>query len=97
MGVKDVILLALSAALVIVGTHITLTQGILVSYPVFMFAVALLFWFKFRKARHLEKRAQKYQLPTAPARATHPGPMTCQRADNVVHRSAEPESGSGHE
>lgn len=54
MKLKDVILLSLSAALVIVGSHITLTQGILISYPVFMFAVALLFWFKFRKAKQRE-------------------------------------------
>ena len=55
MRLKDVILLSLSAALVIVGTHITMTQGIMFSYPIFMLAVTLLFWFKFRKARHLEE------------------------------------------
>ena len=55
MRLKDVILLSLSAALVIVGTHITMTQGIMFSYPIFMLAVTLLFWFKFRKAIHLEE------------------------------------------
>lgn len=68
MGIKDVILLSLSAALVIVGAHITFTQGIMFSYPVFMGAVALLFWFKFRKANqeqnevtgfHKEKKKKK--------------------------------------
>lgn len=54
MNLKDVVLLSLSAALVIVGAHITLTKGIMLSYPVFMFAVALLFWFKFRKAQQNE-------------------------------------------
>jgi len=57
MGLKDVILLSLSAALVIVGAHVTFTQGIMFSYPVFMFAVALLFWFKFRKVKQMEKTA----------------------------------------
>lgn len=59
MKLKDVILLSLSAALVIVGTHVTMTQGIMFSYPIFMLAVTLLFWFKFRKARHLEEETQE--------------------------------------
>lgn len=59
MGVKDVILLSLSAALVIVGAHLTLTQGVLVSYPVFMFAVAFLFWFRYRKVKHIEHEQRK--------------------------------------
>ncbi|MEX2591636.1 MAG: hypothetical protein WD426_02595 [Anditalea sp.] len=62
MGLKDVILLSLSAALVIVGAHITMTQGIMFSYPVFMFAVALLFWFKFRKTKHVEEETKKDTL-----------------------------------
>ena len=61
MGTKDVILLSLSAALVIVGAHITFTQGIMFSYPVFMGAVALLFWFKFRKAVEEEKEVTGFQ------------------------------------
>jgi TRAP-type mannitol/chloroaromatic compound transport system permease large subunit len=60
MGIKDVILLSLSAALVIVGAHITITQGILISYPVFMGAIALLFWFKFRKANQEEKEVPDF-------------------------------------
>lgn len=59
MGVKDVILLSLSAALVVVGAHLTLTQGVLVSYPVFMFAVAFLFWFRYRKVKHIEHEQRK--------------------------------------
>ncbi len=57
MKLKDVILLSLSAALVIIGTHITITQGITFSYPVFMFAVVLLFWFKYRKTKNIEQEA----------------------------------------
>jgi TRAP-type mannitol/chloroaromatic compound transport system permease large subunit len=49
MKVTDILLLSLSAALVIVGTHLTITSGLVTSYPVFMFAVALLFWYRYRK------------------------------------------------
>jgi hypothetical protein len=62
MGLKDVILLSLSAAMVIVGTHITMTQGILFSYPVFMASVALLLWFKFRKTGQTEEDKKKDTL-----------------------------------
>lgn len=61
MGIKDVILLSLSAALVIVGAHVTFTQGIMYSYPIFMGAIALLFWFKFRKANQDEE-----EIPSTP-------------------------------
>jgi Flp pilus assembly protein TadB len=57
MKIADAILLSLSAALVIIGTHLTMKLGITASYPVFMFAVALLFWYMYRrKAR--EEAAQ---------------------------------------
>ncbi|MDN3668981.1 hypothetical protein QWY93_06545 [Echinicola jeungdonensis] len=59
MKLKDVILLSLSAALVIIGTHMTITQGITFSYPIFMFAVVLLFWFKYRKNKNMEQEARK--------------------------------------
>jgi TRAP-type mannitol/chloroaromatic compound transport system permease large subunit len=49
MKLKDLLLLSLSAALIIIGTHLTITSGIVTSYPVFMFAVALLFWYRYRK------------------------------------------------
>jgi len=51
MKLKGIILLSLSAALVIIGTHITMTQGITFSYPIFMFAVAMLFWYKYMKTK----------------------------------------------
>lgn len=53
----DVILLPLAAALVIVGAHMTVTQGIMASYPIFMMAVTLLLWYKFRKAKQEEKES----------------------------------------
>ncbi|WP_113923291.1 hypothetical protein [Cognataquiflexum aquatile] len=49
MKLPDFLLLSLSAALVIIGTHLTITSGLISSYPVFMFAMALLFWFRYRK------------------------------------------------
>lgn len=49
MKLPDFLLLSLSAALVIIGTHLTITTGLISSYPVFMFAVALLFWYRYRK------------------------------------------------
>ena len=49
MKLLDIILLSLSAALVIIGTHLTITTGLTLSYPVFMFAVVLLFWYRYRK------------------------------------------------
>ena len=45
------VLLPLAAALVIVGAHVTWTQGVVVSYPIFMLAVALLLWYKYRKTQ----------------------------------------------
>jgi len=56
MKLKDVILLSLSAALVIVGTHITMSQGVLFAYPVFMLAIALLFWYQFRKGKNTQEK-----------------------------------------
>jgi uncharacterized membrane protein len=57
MKLKDIILLSLSAALVIVGTHLTITLGLTASYPVFMFAVVLLFWYRYRKNNQLVKES----------------------------------------
>ncbi|MBS9523537.1 hypothetical protein KIH41_12245 [Litoribacter ruber] len=54
MGIKEVLLLALSAAMIIIGVHLSITQGVGVSYPMFMFAVALLFWFKLRRNKQEE-------------------------------------------
>ncbi|AWW30516.1 hypothetical protein DN752_10480 [Echinicola strongylocentroti] len=55
MKLKGIVLLSLSAALVIIGTHLTMTQGITTSYPVFMFAVTLLFWYKYLKTKWAEQ------------------------------------------
>lgn len=59
MDIKDVILLSIGAALIIVGIQLSFTQGAGVSYPVFMFAVAFLFWFKYRRNVANEKESQE--------------------------------------
>jgi membrane protein implicated in regulation of membrane protease activity len=59
MDIKDVILLSIGAALIIVGIQLSFTQGAGVSYPVFMFAVAFLFWFKYRRNIANERENQQ--------------------------------------
>jgi len=49
MKISNIALLSLSAAFVIIGTHQTVVHGLLASYPIFMLAVALLFWYKYRQ------------------------------------------------
>lgn len=63
MKVADTILLSLSAALVIIGTHLTMKAGIIASYPVFMFAVALLFWYMYRKKKNEEEQHSTEDTP----------------------------------
>jgi len=58
----DIVLLPLAAALVIIGAHLTWTQGVVASYPIFMLAVALLLWFKYRKTQREEKTAPTEQM-----------------------------------
>jgi len=62
MKTSDIILLSLSAAFVIIGTHQTITLGITASYPIFMLSVALLFWYKYRQIqRRMEEEEQQEQ------------------------------------
>lgn len=42
-------ILSLALALVVIGVHQSMTAGVGGSYPIFMFAVALLFWFQLRR------------------------------------------------
>lgn len=55
MKLIDALLLSLSLALMIVGIHQSVTQGVEASYAIFMFAIALLFWFQYRKMKKPEK------------------------------------------
>lgn len=66
MKLPDALLLSLSLALIIVGVHQSLTAGIGASYPIFMFAVALLFWFQYRRIKQPAE-----QVP--PEKKTKPG------------------------
>nr|WP_192351714.1 hypothetical protein [Algoriphagus sp. Y33] len=66
MKLVDALVLSLSLALMIVGIHQTVTQGVQASYAIFMFAVALLFWFQYR-------RMKKPEEPPAPKKKTKPG------------------------
>jgi type III secretory pathway component EscV len=39
---------------VVIGAHLTMKAGIVASYPLFMFAVVLLFWHMYRKNKQEE-------------------------------------------
>jgi len=49
MKIGDVLILSLALALVVIGVHQSMTVGVGGSYPIFMFAVAMLFWFQLRR------------------------------------------------
>lgn len=55
-------MLALAAALVVIGAHLTMKAGIMASYPLFMFAVVLLFWHMYRK-RDVEESEKAQEKP----------------------------------
>jgi membrane protein implicated in regulation of membrane protease activity len=59
MKLGDILLLSLSAAMVIIGTHLTMKGGVTLSYPVFMFAVVLLFWYQYRKMQGKQQQDSK--------------------------------------
>ena len=54
MKIGSTIILSLAAALVVIGAHLTMKAGIVASYPLFMFAVVLLFWHMYRKNNQKE-------------------------------------------
>jgi hypothetical protein len=66
MKLTDILLLSSSAALVIVGTHQTIVGGITFSYPIFMLAVALLFWYKYRKNNTGQETTGDIKKPALP-------------------------------
>lgn len=68
MNFIDSILLPLAAALVIIGAHVTMQHGVGASYPIFMFAVALLFWFLYRKRKREENAPHEEELPESKKR-----------------------------
>lgn len=70
MKLLDAIIFSVALALIVVGIHQTMVNGIGFSYSLFMFAVGLLFWFQLRrnKAREisesLSKKPVKSNKPT---------------------------------
>ncbi|MBN7809896.1 hypothetical protein J0A68_02950 [Algoriphagus sp. H41] len=67
MKLGDVLILSLALALVIIGIHQSLTAGIGASYPIFMFAVGLLFWFQLRRNKAAQPE-EKDEAPQKPRR-----------------------------
>lgn len=59
MKINDIALLSLAAALVIIGTHQTITVGIVAAYPIFMLSLVLLFWYKFRQNKRREQEQEE--------------------------------------
>ena len=62
MKLLDAIIFSIALALIVVGIHQTMVNGIGFSYSLFMFAVGLLFWFQLRRnqAREIsESQAKK--------------------------------------
>jgi hypothetical protein len=55
MKLADALLISFALALIIIGIHQSMTRGVEGSYPIFMFAVALLFWFQYRRIKQPEK------------------------------------------
>ncbi len=71
MKLLDAIIFSVALALLVVGIHQTMVQGIGVSYSLFMFAVGLLFWFQLRRTKGREQQEQeskKTKLPSKPNR-----------------------------
>jgi Flp pilus assembly protein TadB len=70
MKLLDAIIFSVALALIVVGIHQTMVNGIGFSYSLFMFAVGLLFWFQLRrnKAREISesqpKKSVKSNKPT---------------------------------
>lgn len=58
MKLLDASILSISLALMVVGIHQTWTNGIGFSYPLFMLAVGLLFWFQLRRNKVLASNHQ---------------------------------------
>ncbi|MDN3688001.1 hypothetical protein [Cyclobacterium jeungdonense] len=55
MKFTSTIILSLAAAMVVIGSHLTMKAGIMASYPFFMFAVLLLFWHMYRRNQSEEE------------------------------------------
>ena len=54
MKLLDAMIFSVALALIVVGIHQTMVNGIGFSYSLFMFAVVLLFWFQLRRNKDRE-------------------------------------------
>ena len=55
LKLADALIISLSLALIIIGVHQSLTVGIEASYAIFMFEVAILFWFQYRRTKKAQE------------------------------------------
>ena len=63
MKLLDAIIFSVALALIVVGIHQTMVNGIGFSYSLFMFAVSLLFWFQLRRNQAREIRESQKKKP----------------------------------
>jgi len=63
MKLLDAIIFSVSLALIVVGIHQTMINGIGFSYSLFMFAVGLLFWFQLRRNKARESSESQSKNP----------------------------------
>lgn len=63
MKLLDAIIFSVALALIVVGIHQTMVNGIGFSYSLFMFAVGLLFWFQLRRNKALESKELDQKTP----------------------------------
>lgn len=59
MKISSAVLLSLAAALVVIGAHLTIKAGIVASYPLFMFAIVLLFWHMYQRNKMEESKPEE--------------------------------------
>ena len=59
MKISSAVLLSLAAALVGIGAHLTIKAGIVASYPLFMFAIVLLFWHMYQRNKMEESKPEE--------------------------------------
>jgi hypothetical protein len=68
MKLLDAILFSVALALIVVGIHQTMVNGIGISYSLFMFAVGLLFWFQLRRNKARESSPTDTKKPMKPTK-----------------------------
>ena len=69
MKLLDAILFSVALALLVVGVHQTMLNGIGFSYPIFMFAVGLLFWVQLRRNKARESNETGIKKPVKPTKS----------------------------